>query len=497
MKFYLVKKNWELYVTILKNEGILDAKYFIWFFLMLLKAVQVTTFPQLHSFDYVLALFWMAVAFMNIARPREMIMWFMAGYFTNIMHWFTDMALSSKGGSRILMLDIFLLVFAGILVFYILKIRKVNRVFLGSALLILTVYWMLNMFKGISNGGGGYVIGEARFYFSSVLLIGIVNLFDKYPQESFRKVLKIISLCSINIIFFIVMQVLMGSVEGGAEMAKRYNPGNGLAQVLVLGFLISVLDFAYGFNEHIIKGRKVMKIAIYLAFIFISGVRGVLITVLLILGYFLVISNKLTLTHKLIVVTGLLAIGVISVQFSPVQRVLKTQQEYVYTMMGEGEKNAKTTSDFRMEMWGVFWDKLTEDNTRMLFGRPFGLELIDISSFYWAKRENNTFVDNSLAHNDFLAISMTNGLVFTGILLIVLIAYVVRAFVQSWKVRDISVSYLLLFFGWSLFGQIFQSATNAEIKHFGWSICLWIYLGILGTIFNYLKTPKEEWENQK
>ncbi len=477
------------------NDGILDLKYFLWFFLMLGKALQETAFPNFGAIDYLLAGVWVFFWVTNISRPREMIMWFLMGYFTNIMHWFTDMALLGQGGARILMLDVFFVSFAGVFLVYILKARKVNRFFLGWVLLFLTLYWGLNMVKGFATGGGGYVIGESRFYFVSVLMIGIVNLFDKKPVKSYRKVVKIISLCSLNVMFFILMQVFFGAAEGGAD-AARFNPGNGLVQIPLMGLLIVVLDYTYGSDEHIIKGRKMLMIGIYLAFIFISGVRGALLMLGLMLVYFLVLSTKLSFTRKTIIITGMLLFGGFSLLFPPVQRVLQTQQEYVEIMMGEGDKHAKTTSDFRMEMWGVFWNKLTEEKTRMLFGRPFGLELIDISSFYWARREGNDFVDNSLAHNDFLAISMTNGLVFTGMFLLVLSIYVGKAFVTSSFVKEKSFSYVVLFFGWCLLFQIFQSGTNAEIKHFGWSISLWIYVGILGSLFNYLKIQRKQWLDQ-
>lgn len=476
------------------NDGILGFKYFLWFFLMLGKAIQETAAPQFGGLDYVLAVIWVAFWAINISRPREMIMWFMMGYFTNIMHWFTDMALINQGGSRILMLDVFFVLFAGILVVYILKRKKVNRFFMGWIILILTLYWGLNMVKGFMTGGGGYVIGESRFYFASIFMVGIVNLFDKHPSWSYRKVLKIVSLASLNVMFFILMQVFFGASEGGAD-ADRFNPGNGLIQIPLLGLLVVVLDYAFGSNEHIIKGRKMLKIGIYLAFIFISGVRGALLMAVLMLFYFLILSKKVSARKKLIIVGGMFFFGSVSLLFPPVQRVIQTQTEYVEILMGEGDENAKTTSDFRMEMWGVFWNKLTEEKTRMLFGRPFGLELIDISSFYWARREGNDRVDNSLAHNDFLAISMTNGLVFTGVFLLVLLSYVGKAFLSSRAIKENSFSYTVLFFGWALLFQIFQSATNAEIKHFGWSISLWIYIGILGSIFNYLKIKRREWQD--
>ena len=133
----------------------------------------------------------------------------------------------------------------------------------------------------------------------------------------------------------------------------------------------------------------------------------------------------------------------------------------------------------------------------MLTGRPFGLELIDISSLNWNKRAENTLIDNSLAHNDYLAISMTNGLVFTGLLLLVIIIYIFKAFSKASRIKEYPLPYFLLFFGWCLFSQMFQSGTNAEIKHFGWSICLWVFLGVLGSLYNYLNIKEKEWKNQK
>ncbi|MCB0852946.1 MAG: hypothetical protein KDD63_12035, partial [Bacteroidetes bacterium] len=61
------------------DEGLLDSKYYIWFFLMLIKAVQVTAFPNLKTLDFAFAGFWLFHIVMNLSRPREMIFWFMAG----------------------------------------------------------------------------------------------------------------------------------------------------------------------------------------------------------------------------------------------------------------------------------------------------------------------------------------------------------------------------------------------------------------------------------
>lgn len=479
------------------NEGVLETKYFLWFFLMLVKAIQVTAFPAMEALDYFLAAIWVQFFLWNFTKPKEMALWFLMGYFTNIMHWFTDMALINKGGSRILLLDIFLIVYLMILLIYLAKNSRVQRMYLGWLIVGLTAFWFLNMVKGFVTGGGGYVIGESRFYLGSILLLGIVNHLHKSPNHSYSKILKIISLCSLNVMFFILMQVLVGAVEGEGAAVKRFNPGNGLVQLPLMGLLVTILDIIYKRNYHIIRGHHLAKIGIYLGFIFISGVRGVLLMVVLMSIYFLVFSTRLPAVKKIVFVFAVCVLGVFAIQLSPVQRVMQTQKEYIEILMGEGDPNAKTTSDFRMEMWGVFWDKLTEDKVRMLFGRPFGLELIDISSFYWARREGNSFVDNSLAHNDYLAISMTNGILFTAAFLLLLIAYVIRGFYMSVRIRDPDLSYFFLFFAWCLVFQVFQSGLNAEIKHYGWSICLWVYLGIIGSLLNLLQRHRREWKDQK
>ena len=479
------------------DEGLLDSKYYIWFILMLIKAVQVTAFPNLKTLDFAFAGFWLFHIVMNLSRPREMIFWFMAGYFTNILHWFTDFAFIKAGGSRILLLDVFLLIFLGMMILQFIYQRKYTGLPLGFLFAILTVFWGFNLVRGILDGGGGYVIGEGRFYFASVLLLGIVNTFSYAPEESYRKIIKIITLCSINVIFYTIMIAIIGPAKGDAELVRRFNPGNGLAQILLFGMLVAILDFTYGKNEHILKYNKVAMIGAYLGIIFIAGVRGILVVTALMFLYFMVISQKLSLGRKVGIVGGMLFLALIAVQLPPVQKVLATQMEYISIMKGEGDKHAKTTSDFRAAMWAIFWEKLTEDEVRMLTGRPFGLELIDISSLNWNKRAENTLIDNSLAHNDYLAMSMTNGMVFTGLLLLVIIIYIVMAFSKAKRIKEYPLPYFLLFFGWCLFSQLFQSGTNAEIKHFGWSVCLWVFLGVLGSLYNYLNIKEKEWKNQK
>ena len=318
------------------DEGLLDRKYYIWFYMMLFKAVQVTTFPNLKELDYLFGGFWLFQIIMNLSRPREMIFWFMAGYFTNILHWFTDFAFINAGGTRILLLDAFLIIFFVMMILQFIYFKKYKGLPLGALFIILTVFWGFNLVRGILAGEGGFVIGEGRFYFASVLLLGIINTFDNAPEESYRKIIKIITLCSINVIFYTIMLALIGPAKGDAELVRRFNPGNGLAQILLFGMLVAILDFTYGKNEHILRYNKVAMIGFYLGIIFIAGVRGILVTTALIFVYFMVVSQKLSLSRKIGIVVGMLFLALIAVQLPPVQKVLDTQMEYISIMKGGG-----------------------------------------------------------------------------------------------------------------------------------------------------------------
>ncbi|MEL6843261.1 MAG: hypothetical protein AAFP02_08600, partial [Bacteroidota bacterium] len=200
-------------------------------------------------------------------------------------------------------------------------------------------------------------------------------------------------------------------------------------------------------------------------------------------GYFLFISSKVNLFKKISIVVGFVVFGVIALQFEATQKVLAFQTEFLEIVQGGGNKHSRTSSDFRQLMWGIFWDNIKDDPERLIIGRPFDNEQIDISSLHWQHKEGNDFVDNSLAHNDFLAITMTNGLVFTILLLTLLSLYGIKCLLVSRKSRQYAP--IFIFLGVAMLSQIFQSATNAEIKHYQFSITLWFYIGVIAATLSY------------
>lgn len=212
-----------------------------------------------------------------------------------------------------------------------------------------------------------------------------------------------------------------------------------------------------------------------------------IIVTVLATGYFIFISTKVSILKKFSIIVAFIVGGAILLQFEAAQKVLKFQTEFLDIAAGNGNKHNRTSSDFRQLMWGIFWENLVSSNERMLLGRPFDNELIDITSLHWAHKEGESYVDNSLAHNDFLAISMTNGLVFTGLLLTLLLLYSLKCLMVSSK--DIRYAPYFLFLGCGLLSQMFQSGTNAEIKHYQFSIMLWFFIGIIAIMLNVLKNP--------
>ena len=258
-----------------------------------------------------------------------------------------------------------------------------------------------------------------------------------------------------------------------------------------------VIDLQNKTDFHLFKFRKDLLVLIYLGILFLAGVRTMLIVTVLILGYFFILSGKLGFVKKFLAAVAIVLAGLIFIQFDSSQRLVATQTKYVKIIEAttSGDPTANTAG-WRLKMWEVFLKRLTEDNKRMLVGRPFGDEQIDIRelNWYWGTKKVS-HVDNSMAHNDFISMAMTNGLVFVLVLMVACGLYIVKALAYARKERPYKYETLML--GWMLLIQCIMSFFNASLNHYGFTITLWVYLGMLAAQFNLNKETKHVEDDKK
>lgn len=488
-----------------KNTGAtatpdLDNKYYIWSFLMVLKVLQLCFANYTQKLDYLLAGVFIYFVITNLKDLKEQIFLFLMAYLTDFSDWFVSFKLIGESGSRILLVDIFFLwIFINTFSIY-LRRKKSRKFYLSRILIGLTLFWMLNFVLGLASGGGGHAIGEARFYFVSIFVLFFVIEFHDDFNLHLRKFFKIVTLASFNVGFCVLILLVTGkSLETGISVDEitRYNPGNDLAMVLVFGLLLAIIDFLNRTDYHLYKGRKDLIIGLYLIVLFLAGVRTMLLVTGLIMVYYFLLSPKLALGKKILAGLMLVIGGMVFLQFQAAQTLVETQSKYVSLVDGSRTGKADNTASWRFSMWEIFYKRLSEDKVRYVIGRPFGDDQINISelNWYWRKKKV-THVDNSMAHNDFLSIAMTNGMVFAFIFLMVNGLYVLKAFRSGLRYKQFKHENNLL--GWMLFTQTIMSFLNASIKHYGFSIMLWIFLAFLATQFNnnqILLTEEDEIKN--
>ena len=461
----------------------LNRYYYLWALLIFVQAIVLTFNPQSKIITYVLIAYLGLGIVKNINNPRELIFLFVLAYLTNIRNWFTYFQIIGGSGSRILLVDVYMvIIILSVLVHFILH-KEFGKIHLGKLLLVVTLLWGFNFVRGLLSSPFGYVIGEGRFYLAAIFLLAIPVFWGNDFEDNFRKFLHIICLASICIAFLILVMIFSGREIAGSD--GRFNPGNGNVQILVFSLLIALLDFIKKKNYHLLNVSKPLLVVIFLGFIFISGVRSMILVTVALFFYFFIVSSLLPLSKKLLIIGAIVVLGILAIQIPSINKVWETQVEFIEIAQGEGGKHAQTSADFRREMWLIFLEHILKDNERIFLGRPFDNEKIDISKLGWQYAKEEPWVDNSLAHNDFIAISMTNGFVFTGLLLIIIGLYVLKA-VRIGSTNS-KMSHYFLFMGLALFCQTFQSATNAEIKHYGWSIFLWIHIALLATLFKHYK----------
>ncbi|MEM8888684.1 MAG: hypothetical protein AAGD28_11930 [Bacteroidota bacterium] len=486
MRIVRTKKN-----TVEPSE--LDLKYYIWSFLMMVKTVQICLSPDSKALDYLLIGAFGFFILTNFYNLKEQINMFLLVYFTDLTDWFAGFVLAGSTGSRILFLDIFMGWISLNIIFQFIQAKKPRKFYLSPIFIFLTVFWLSNFMMGIVLRNGGSVIGEARFYFMSIFLFGLVTLLHDDFNQHLRKFFKIVCLASFNIAFCVLMLVTFQvslETDGLVTDVSRFNPGNDLTGLLVFGLLIAIIDLQNKTDFHLFKIRKDLLVMIYLGILFLAGVRTMLLVTMLVVGYFFIISGKFSFIKKFFAAVAIILAGLIFIQLDSAKKLLETQSKYVKIIQAtaNGDPTANTAG-WRLKMWEVFMNRLTEDNQRMIVGRPFGDEQIDIRelNWYWGTKKIS-HVDNSMAHNDFITMSMTNGLVFVLLLMIACGMYILKALVYAKKERPYKYETLIL--GWMLLIQCIMSFFNASLNHYGFTITLWVYLGMLAAQYNLNKETK-------
>ena len=277
----------------------LDAKYFLWFLLILFRPLfgEGTV-----AYDYVLAGSFLLFTFLNIHKPKELLYLFILAYMSNIYSWLSHFSLIGSSGARILLLDVYfilLYLLSAILIIHS-STLKIRRFYLLILFVILSAIWITNYVTGFLAGPPGSVIGEGRFYVASGLFLLIITFFYQAPEFNLRKVLNIVSLSSLAICFHVILIAvgLSTSVDDGGDGSGRFNPGAGACGIIVLGLIISCVDFSFRKQYHILRVNKITLIGFYTMIIFISGVRSMAVVAILVLGYFLLLSRQLSLTKK-------------------------------------------------------------------------------------------------------------------------------------------------------------------------------------------------------
>ncbi|WP_143017139.1 O-antigen ligase family protein [Catalinimonas alkaloidigena] len=449
--------------------------YYVFFALtMLAQNAYRVTHEYDHSLDFLFLVPYALLVFKYYDDLRELTFIFILGMLSNYGNWLSEFALL-KSGSRVLFFDAFFIYLTALNFYDIVKKKQISDFFLITIYILMLLLWTFNFSRGLLSGEGGHAIGEARVYFGSIFLLIVPRVFRH--KQDFVKLIKIISLCSFLLSFAIICMVVFRTI-GLTGGSGRFNPGHAEAQFIMLGMIICMLDFFYGEKYCIFNVNRLLLIGFYLIIIVLSGVRSVLLIsgVLLVLLTFL--NSKSDLKKKIILIFGLIAAGLVAINLGVLQEVVEQQEEYA--------EGGGSTVDFRLGMWTIFLNKLFEDHSRLFFGRPFGLELIDISSLDWQSRD--PYVDNSLAHNDYIAMAMTNGIVFSCMLLFMLLSYIIRGVLTARRAGDLN--YIVLFMTIVLGAQTLISATNAEVKHYGTSILLWCHLSFLAVLFNHISNTK-------
>lgn len=469
----------------------------VWFLLLLPRILMISLSGEdprhyiLFGYDYFLIFFFCLTFFKHISQPRKSLQILIFTLFSNIGGgWFTTFTLIDQS-FRLLFFDFLLLVLLALLLIRISERKTVRPFYLAILFLGLQLYWVKGFLIGSLESGFGGAFGEARFYLSSLLFFSVLYFFQ--DRKDLLLFLRIISLCSLYICIAILSFIIL---EHGNYSAERYNPGNPIMTVMVWGLMIATFDFQYKTKLSAIPIRPEFLIAIYLAFIFLSGCRTMSIVALIFTAYSFVLSPKIKLKAKLGILLLFLLSGVIFSQTPPGQKIIEEQSSYVEKSQNTSKTyGAKTTFEWRLMMWQAFWDHIADDPQRILWGRGFKAEQVNIESVHWKWGDETVrYVDSSMAHNDFVVILLSNGLIFSLAFICLILAYLWKGFrwEKSSKSKKIPLGELFSFF---LIVLIFQSSFNASFKHYGFSMMIWLVLGCMAHLFNlrknHLPIPKQ------
>ena len=384
----------------------------------------------------------------------------------------------NEAGGRILLPDLFVIVFY---FYFFMSIflgkRRLNFDLPGKRyFIIFSIIWIVCFLSGLPISEG-LAIGEARWYIASVFMFAIPLMLND------EKDLKLIVNVFLMIAFVGALLTWLNVIGGGilfnqqaSDNLTRLGLGGKTTQWIVNGILILFINFRYNCIPKLNNLIGYALILFFMSAIILSGIRTAYLSICLLLLFYFLFIIKLKMRYVILLSLGFVALYFV-VQYSPFQKVLKYQQDYF--------ANIQTSSTFlwRMEIWKTVLSNSVESWTRILFGRPMGLAMFYIPQF-------KISLDYSNTHNDFLAIIGTIGWVGGIAFIIFLIANMKEIFRLS-KSEDPKAAFYLEIVFFLMFSQILQSMANAEIRHYGLSILIWVHLGIFYAIKkNFLRNQR-------
>lgn len=472
----------ELDIDIFKNIKI-DFYYVIIFFLMAIKLYFFPAYNPTHIYSQIMIYTVIIFLLLNIFNEKNFLFIFIFCYFCNVSKWFTLYKLTGNVGSRVLFIDILLPIFFLFIVNNLgVKVSKEKKVLFFKVFMLLMLIWLFNFLRGMLGPTAGHALGESRFYLFSFVMIMIVKMNIK--EIEFLKLVKLIYYASLIWASKVYLSIVLFFDQFIAGDIARFAPS---------GYGVLIITFGYNIVLYSILNKKDFVrifgvtnkfiIVFLLGSILLSGIRTTIIITFIstfVIFYF-TYKDSISKFIKVFFVVGLIT----------VIYALFASNEFVTLFVGNVTESS--TMDWRLQVWLVFLQDSFSTLDRALLGRPFGLSLIDVSSIGY---NDWTLADSSVAHNDFISFHMTNGIIFTVLFITYMILILKEAFKYIFKSDDHRKSLLVLYTTFFI-SQILQSATNAENRHYGASLTLWIFMGLITNYLNMKNKEEAEKEEEK
>ncbi len=368
---------------------------------------------------------------------------------------------------RLLLPDLFVIFF----IFYTLiniknikfKLFPINK-FLFT---VFTVSWMFCFFRGLLIQPG-YAIGEARWYILSILVFTLPLLINnKNDIKTIFKIFILIGCFWAVVTWLMVFQILPKiGIYQYLYQEGRFNAGGKGIQFIVNALFIVLMNRKYKFIKFNFKFDSVL-IVLFISAILLSGVRTALLSlVVLLLFYMLLSQNRYSSVIMIMFIVALSAILLFN--FSTFSQILEYQLNYFNNF------SENSSFSWRVLIWGRVLEDSVQNLSRAFWGRPMGFDQFSI-------QELDLLIDYSNTHNDFLAIAASIGWVGALSFFLLIINYLLALISNHNNLQSLSSFYskvLILL----LLSQVIQSMFNAEVRHYGLSLLFWVYLGMFHTI---------------